>query len=301
MANTTLVILNAHAGDKDHDQIKEALARRGFRLVEISHPGEGTEIARREASRGTPMILAGGGDGTVWEVASGVLTADKPATLGILPLGTGNDLCRSLDINADLEDALHIIDIGRTADIDVGMLTAAREKQFFFNVSACGFAGNVDKQLKNTDKTKWGMLSYLKSGIAALSELEPFRADIRAEEEMIDVQALNIVVGNGRYAASGIPVAARASLTDGKLDMVVYLGQGLSDQIFNSRLIIQGEQGHSETILSLRSTQFALKFSRPLAINYDGELFEREVEEVSYTVYPQRLRVIVGQNFTSQD
>lgn len=298
MVNTPLVILNGHAGSRDHDQIKEAMARRGFRLAGTDHPGQGTEIARREASRGTPLILAAGGDGTVSEVASGILAADKPATMGIIPLGTGNDLCRSLGINAELEDALRIIDIGKKVEIDVAVLTAAGEQQFFFNVSSCGFAGDVDKQLESTDKTQWGMLSYLKSGIAALSELEPFRVDISSEDETINAQALNIVVGNGRYAASGIPVAPRASLTDGKLDMLIYLGQGFGDQIFNSPLILQGEQERSETILSLRSKQFSMTFSRPLAINYDGELFEKEVEEISYTVLPQRLRVIVGNHFT---
>lgn len=296
--NNPVVILNGNAGERDHDQIQEAMVRRGFRLVETRGPGQGVEIARREALQGTRLILAGGGDGTVCEVASGIVTADRQATMGIIPLGTGNDLCRSLDINGDIEDALRIIDTGKKADIDVGILTAANKKQFFFNVSSCGFGGDVDKQLENTDKAQWGMFSYLKSGIAALTELEPFYVEISNEDETIKVEALNVVVGNGKYAASGIPVAADAILTDGKLDVVIYLGEGIKDQIFNSGLILQGEQDRSDTILTLRSKQFYMRFSRLLSLNYDGELFKQEVEEISYSVHSKRLRVIVGYNFT---
>jgi len=303
MNDAPLVILNGNAGDRNHDQIRKAAAQRGYRLEETKYAGHGKEIARRAASSGNILIVAAGGDGTVWEVANGIMKAGKPATLGIIPLGTGNDLCRSLDIEHDIEAALRTIETGRETDIDVGELTAGSSKILFFNVSSCGFAGAVDKHLEETDKANWRTLSYIKSGFTALSELEPFHVDVfcegqSCEEEKISADALNVVVGNGRFAASGIPVAPRANLTDGNLDLVLYLGQGISDQIFNSRLILSGEQDRSDTILSLRTPKFAMKFSRPLSINYDGELHDVEVDEVHYTIYSRRLRVIVGRNFS---
>lgn len=109
---------------------------------------------------------------------------------------------------------------------------------------------------------------------------------------------LNIVIGNGRYAAAGIPVAPQASLTDGKFDVVLYMGKSLQDQIFNSKLILQGEQESGDNILSLRAKKFAMKFSKPVNINYDGELYKREVDEISYAIHSRRLKVIVGKNFT---
>jgi diacylglycerol kinase (ATP) len=296
MDDIPLVIFNACAGGGSHDRIREAASRRGFQLAETQFPGHGTEMARRAASQGTSLILAAGGDGTVHEIATGIMIAENPATLGIIPVGTGNDLCRSLAIDDDIEAALRIIDFGRKVDIDVGILSARRE-QIFFNVSSCGFAGEVDKHLAETDKASWGTLSYLKSGIAALKELEPFRVDVFGNGETISVDALNVVVGNGRYAAAGIPVAPQARLTDGKLDLVLYMGKGLVDQVFNSKLILQGEQDRSDNILSLRSENFAMKFSRPVSLNYDGELYDEEVEEVRYTLHSRRLRVIVGKDF----
>jgi hypothetical protein len=109
---------------------------------------------------------------------------------------------------------------------------------------------------------------------------------------------LNIVIGNGRYAAAGIPVAPQASLTDGKLVVVLYMGKSLQDQIFNSKLILQGEQECGDNILSLRAKKFAMKFSKLVNINYDGELYKREVDEISYAIHSRRLKVIVGKNFT---
>ncbi len=298
MGDGPLVILNATAGSRKHDQVTEALARRGCQIMETEYAGQGMEIAFRAASRGASLILAAGGDGTLHEVATGILRAENLTTLGVIPVGTGNDLCRSLGIDDSLEDALQIIEMGRTADIDVGRVTAGGEEHLFFNVSSCGFAGEVDKQLEENDKESWRTLSYLKSGISALSTLESFRVDVYSGDEKIGVDALNVVAGNGRYAAAGIPVAPQALLTDGKLDLVLYLGQGLADQIFNSRLILRGEQDQSDTILSLRSEKFAIKFSKPLSINYDGELHDKEVDEVIYAIHSKRLRVIIGRNFT---
>lgn len=302
MDDTPLVILNGNAGDRNHDEIHTAAAKHGYLLEETRYAGHGTEIACRAAAGGKSLIMAAGGDGTVREVASGIMQAGKQATLGIIPLGTGNDLCRSLKIEDDVAAALHVIDIGRKVDIDVGRLATDGGKFFFFNVSSCGFAGAVDKHLEESDKVRWRTLSYIKSGISALTELESFHVEVFCEDESceddrISVEALNVVVGNGRYAASGIPVAPEAMLTDGKLDLVIYLGRGLADQVFNSKMILQGEQHRSDTILSLRAQKFAMKFSRPLSINYDGELHDEEVDEVRYTIHSKRLRVIVGRDF----
>jgi diacylglycerol kinase (ATP) len=298
MNDIPLLILNGKAGSQDHAQFKDIVAQRGYRLSQTNYAGHGTEMAQRAAMEGTNLIIAGGGDGTVREVAKGIVLSEKDTTLGIIPLGTGNDLCRSLDIDNDIEKALQLIDIGKKVDIDVAELTITGKKHLFFNVSSCGFGGAVDKKLEETDKTTWGPLTYFKSGLAALTELESFKVDIFSEDETISVDSLNIIIGNGRYAAAGIPVAPQASLTDGKLDVVLYMGKDLGDQIFNSRLILQGEQECADNILSLRAKKFAMKFSKPVNINYDGELYKKEVDEISYAIHSRRLKVIVGKNFT---
>ncbi len=297
MNDTPLIILNRQSGSQDHDRIRETAVQRHYQLVETEYSGHGTELAEAAAAEGRQLIIAAGGDGTVSEVATGIIRAEKNATLGVIPLGTGNDLCRSLAID-DIEKALQLLQSGRVIAMDVGVVSLPGIDKYFFNVSSCGFGGEVDRNLEDTDKSSWGPLSYLKSGIAALSELEPFRVDFYSENETLGADVLNVVVGNGRYAASGIPVASQARLNDGKLDAVLYLGHGLSDQIFNSRLIIQGEQDEADKILTLRCEKFNMKFSRPISINYDGELHDEEVREIGYAIHSQRLKVIVGQNFT---
>ncbi|MEZ4601479.1 MAG: diacylglycerol kinase family lipid kinase [Syntrophotaleaceae bacterium] len=297
MTAAPLVVCNLSAGSGKHELLMQAVTRRGFQLAETDHAGHGTELACQAASEGRSLILAAGGDGTIHEVASGILKSGNSATLGILPLGTGNDLCRSLGIDNDIDAALQVIDAGREVDIDVGRLRTGGEEHLFFNVSACGFGGEVDKNLEEDEKKSWKTLSYLKSGLAALTKIEAFQVEVQNDEDKISALALNVVLGNGRYAAAGIPVAPRALLTDGKLDLVLYLGEGLGDQILNSRLILKGEQDRSDTVLTLRSETFDLKFSRPLAINYDGELHDRDVEDIRYSIHSRRLRVIVGRNF----
>lgn len=289
--------MNSNAGCKNSSPARELAQQRDYRIIETCYSGHGTEIATREAKEGTPLIIAYGGDGTIHEVAAGIIAAGKvTTTLGIIPGGTGNDLCRSLDIDLDVEAAFALLDEDRRIEIDVARLRTADDDLPFFNVSSCGFSGEVDKRLEETDKVSWGTLAYLMSGISALADLRPFHVEINSEGETISADALNVVIGNGRYAAAGIPVSSQADIRDGKLDLVLYMGGGIVDQIFNSRLIIAGEQERSENILLLRSARFDLRFSRPLSINYDGELYHREVDTLSYTVDDTKLSVVVGKN-----
>ncbi len=296
MNDKPVVIMNGSAGYKSQQHIVELARQAGYDIQNTDHRGHGTDLARDAASRGVPLIIACGGDGTIHEVASGLLQVDDAPPLGIIPAGTGNDLCRSLDIGADIDEAFAIINANRQVQVDVAMLKAAGDTIYFFNVSSCGFSGEVDKHLEDTDKTSWGTLAYVRSGLSAIADLEPFHVEVRCDDETISADALNVVVGNGRYAASGIPVASQADITDGKLDLVLYLGQGISDQIFNSRLILSGEQEQSDTIVSLRAKDFAMKFSRPLSINYDGELHDEKIDRINYSIHSKRLRVIVGKN-----
>ncbi len=296
MGDRPVVIVNGSAGYKSQEQITEMAKKRGYEICYTEHGGHGTDLAREKALRGALQIIVCGGDGTIHEVASGLLQVQNPPPMGIIPSGTGNDLCRSLDITTDIPAAFATLDDNRHLEIDVATLETAGEKIFFFNVSSCGFSGEVDKHLEETDKSSWGTLAYLRSGLLALADLEPFQVEVKCEGETIRVDALNVVVGNGRYAASGIPVASEAEICDGKLDLVLYLGEGISDQLFNSHLILSGEQQRSDNILSLRSHKFAMTFSRALSINYDGELYSEEIDAISYSVHSRRLRVIVGKN-----
>lgn len=292
-----ILIFNPHAGRNQDHRLLENIRSRGYHLVSTKHRGHGTELAREAAEQGARLIVAAGGDGTIHETATGILLSNNSPTFGIVPLGTGNDLRRSLHIPEDFTVALDTIDAGREMEIDVAKFTVDGEDTYFFNVSACGFSGEVDKHLEETDKSTWGALTYIKSGVAALQDLEPFHATIHSGTESLDVEVLNIVVGNGRYAASGIPVAAQARPNDGKLDVVLYMGQGVTDQIFNSRLILNGEQQEADTILSLRLEKTDMKFSRPVAMNYDGELYHKEVKQISYAIHSKRLKFLVGKDF----
>jgi diacylglycerol kinase family enzyme len=134
MENTPLVIVNSSAGFKGLSHIREMARQRGYRLVGTEYPGHGREIACRQASAGTPLIIACGGDGTIHEVASGILEAEKMTTMGIIPAATGNDLCRSLDIGEEVEEVFSVLDENRQMEMDVAMLIMGNEKITFLNV-----------------------------------------------------------------------------------------------------------------------------------------------------------------------
>ena len=189
MGDRPVVIVNGSAGYKSQEQITEMAKKRGYEICYTEHGGHGTDLAREKALRGALQIIVCGGDGTIHEVASGLLQVQNPPPMGIIPSGTGNDLCRSLDITTDIPAAFATLDDNRHLEIDVATLETAGEKIFFFNVSSCGFSGEVDKHLEETDKSSWGTLAYLRSGLLAPADLEPFQVEVKCEGETIRVDA----------------------------------------------------------------------------------------------------------------
>jgi hypothetical protein len=162
---------------------------------------------------GASIWRSWGGDGTLNACASALVETGLP--LGILPLGTGNDLARTLAIPTALEAAADVIVAGRQMHIDVGEVNGVP----FLNVASIGMSVQLAEELTADVKRRFGALGYLVAAMRTLRKARSFRASIASPAGQVHVRTLQIAVGNGRHYGAGMTVAAHARIDDQLLDL----------------------------------------------------------------------------------
>lgn len=223
-ARRTAAILNPAAGRaRRYACVAEEMARLcGAGLHRTAGPGHAAELAVRAVRDGADQLVVAGGDGTIHEVVNGLSAAvDGPLRMGFVPLGTGNDLCRSLDLPLDPHDALSVLRTRseRSADLMAAEVDGHRRLAVTFALG--GLAGDIALHVTDERKRLWGGLVYLRGALECLRGLRSYRTELLLDgERLAPLDLLAVVVANGRCLGGGIPAAPRAVPDDGLLDVV---------------------------------------------------------------------------------
>ena len=204
-----------------------------FKVAFTKVAGDGTSLARNAASSGREFIIACGGDGTINEVANGILESGKDAEFGVLPSGTGGDFRRSLGLPQSPREAARALREGRTQRIDVGKVSFQSHKgepisRYFINVSSFGLAASIIERVKANKTLEWlplggvrGRANFALSTLQEVMSLDPVTVKIRIDGgEERPLQTINCCIANARYFGGGMMVAPDAKLNDGWLDVV---------------------------------------------------------------------------------
>lgn len=301
-----LVLLNPTAGalKKDRELLSDlsrhtALAGAEIRLL----PDEENlrRAARCAVEEERECLVIGGGDGTLHAALAAVYGATDPDSdpprgpvVGILPLGTGNDLARSLGVD-DLETALEALTHPpRVTPVDQALFTAGDgEPELWVNTCLSGFGGEVQEATTSDMKDTWGPLAYLRGGIEAFESETSYPVRIRIDDgPEEEVPVYNLIVANGRYAGGGAPVAPRARIDDGKLDLVIIPGVDLSTLMALAPRILAGRHLDREEVRWERGERITVETDRPMAYSVDGEV--RQCESATLEVDAGALRMVVG-------
>jgi YegS/Rv2252/BmrU family lipid kinase len=170
----------------------------------------------RKIATGFRTVVAVGGDGTIHEVINGVMRSrySKEVSLGIIPLGGGNDFVRSAGIPLDLQQALTIIKHNHTTDLDVGKL----EDRYFINSMGIGFDAVVCK-ISSKIKFLNGLLRYLFATIIAFFFYKKYKVGIKTFNDLYRTSSVMITIGNGKFCGGGYCLTPDAEFNDGKLDV----------------------------------------------------------------------------------
>ena len=218
-----LVIVNPAAGNgRARSLVRDHRAQLGGgEVVETTGPGHATSLAASAASAGYERVIAIGGDGTVFEVVNGLLSAPGPI-LGVVPAGSGNDLARSLHLGTAPERTLRVAVTGTPRVIDVARATAGDGSvAMFASAAGVGFDGQV-AEVMHRAKPGWprSKLGYL---LATLRELRRFhnrRLEVVLDSApSLDATVLFVAITNGAYYGGGMRICPDAAVDDGLLDI----------------------------------------------------------------------------------
>lgn len=219
------------------------------------------------------------------------------ARLGILPLGTGNDLAWTLAIPLDAGAAVATLAEGNERTIDLIEVPGLRcGPTLAANVAAGGFSGRVGEESTAEAKDRWGTLAYVLGALMkVLPDLTGYRTTIAWDDgEAQEIDALAVLVANGRSVAGGRVVAPLASLEDGLLDVIVLRQGSLLDLAGVARLAL-GTFLESDAVDMRRARALHVESTPPMRFNVDGELLPEG--PVTFRVVPHALRVIVGRDY----
>lgn len=292
------IILNPKAGTAEQaDVIHHAVATCSeSTLWETTGPGQARELAVTALQIGAELVVAAGGDGTVNEVINGLALNFAQARLGVLPLGTGNDLARTLALPLDPQLALPLLTTGVVRAIDLMKIETARRVTYGINVAAGGFTGQMNELLSEEMKASWGPLAYLRGAVGVLPNLRDYETSVSYEDEPAErVEAFNIIVANGRTAAGGFMVAPTANPEDGLLDVVIVKSGSLFDVAGVAARLVVGNYLDSSQVLHRQARRVSVASRPGMWFNVDGELFTQQ--PVTFTVLPRTLRTVVGPGY----
>jgi diacylglycerol kinase (ATP) len=260
--------------------------------------GHGIELARAAASDGYPYLVAVGGDGTIHEVANGILQTDnsRVTSLGIICTGTGSDLSRSIGISHDYTRICSSLTNPRLFTIDIGLVKYHRLGQplqrFFVNYAGIGIDAEVVRATERFPKFFGGTIPYLAglacSFIGYRNKPVSFRIGDHAAEK---ARVLSVVVANGRYFGGGMQIAPQAQPDDGLFDIVIVGNIGKLDLIKTVPRVYNGTHLSHPDVRLEKDTCITIESSRKFLLHADGELLGEG--PVSFSLVPKTLTLAV--------
>lgn len=277
-ARTVAAVVNtgSRRGAKAYRTVVARLRQLGLPLVEVHAVTSGTELAATlddVLSRQPDLLVVGGGDGTV-SCAAG-RTAGTETVLAVLPLGTANDLARTLAIPGDPTAAVDALVAGKVVDIDLGRAGTSR----FLNVASVGLSVGVTEALGHRSKRLLGPMAYPVATLRAYRRHRPFRARLDFPDgdhdplELDDL--LQVAIGNGRHYGGGNAVSPTAGIDDHTLDVYAIVQGRLRDHVSIARLLQDGRLVEHERVHHLTTRRLRLTTEPGQAVNLDGEIAAR--------------------------
>jgi len=281
-----VLLLNpgARRGGEGIDAVLDRLRAGGVALDErpMTSPEEVARLLAAAAATADCAIV-GGGDGSLRMAAAGIEASGL--ALGILPLGTANDLARTLGILADPAAAADVILAGHRRTLDLGTVNG----EPFFNVASIGLATELARELSGDLKKRWGRLGYAIAAVRALAKARRFTAWITEKDATVRTRTMQIAVGNGRFYGGGSVVAEHAAIDDGHLDLYSLELRNVWRLALMLRTFRSGEHGAWSEVTTLRGTEFEVRTARPRPVNADGEIVTET--PARFLVHPQAITV----------
>lgn len=298
---TAKIILNPYSNrwnsQKRWPEAESALKAVGldFEVAISQIKGQIAELAEQAVRAGFSPIIVAGGDGSIGDAANGILRAAQSlgggsVPMGIMPMGSANDLVYALGLPTDLQKAAQVIAAGKTQAMDVGKLNG----HYFVNNSAAGLEPYVT--IKH-EKIHWikGMARYLVAAVQAIMDKPEWYGTVRWDDKEFNGKISLISIGNGRRTG-GFFMTPHADPFDGKLTLAfgyraTRLGMFLAlPRAFNED---KGNYVELEGMQEVHARRISVHLDKPSPAHTDGELLPAWIQDFEYEILPKSLNIIV--------
>ena len=296
MTENTRVILNSFGGPLDRPQklafIEQGMQAAGlsYDLAETERPGHGTELVMAAVEQGVTTLVAAGGDGTINEVLNGLMHTghNTACKLGILPLGTANDLATVLNLPEDINQVCKIIAAGKTRAIDVGCVNG----HYFANNSAVGMEPMVTI---TQHEMRWlkGISRYVVAALKVIGQAKTWHMRINWDDDSYDGSVILVSVGNSPRTGGAFYMTPKAEVDDGAFDVV--FGHDLSRPQMLTLLpkTFSGNHIDHSQVEYFQTKMLTITTSPSTPLQADGEVIATDATEIRYEIIPTALRVLV--------
>ena len=296
------VILNPYSNrwnaQKRWPEAESALNTAGvdFELAVSNSKGHIVPLAEQAVREGYSPIIVAGGDGSIGDAVHGLATAAGSQNvmlgpMGIMPLGSANDLVYVLGLPTDLNEAARVIARGNTKVMDIGVLNG----RYFVNNSAAGLEPYVTIKHEKIHAIK-GMARYLLAAVQAIMEKPEWHGVVEWDEGKYEGPLSLVSVGNGRRTG-GFYMTPHADPFDGKLTLAYGYRPtrlGLFQALPRAFKEDKGSYVEMPGMYEVQSTRVSIHLDRPSPAHTDGELLTQWVQDFEYHIQPQRINMIVS-------
>lgn len=267
------LIVNAlsRQGAKHFESARTKLTDAGFKLIDaiaVEQPGTLADIVARVMAKKPPMLIVGGGDGTLSSVVDDLVGSDT--VFAILPLGTANSFARSLQIPLDLDGAIAVISDGEVRRVDLGMI----DDDYYCNCAAIGLSTRIGGQIPPLLKKSLGRLGYLLWATWQSLRFKSFKLIVTHDGVREEVEALEVRIANGSYHG-GVELIDEADPESGEIVVQAVVGRSpaqLGWSWFTSFLRLRARKN---TTTEYRGRQIRVETVPPLEVSIDGEVLAK--------------------------
>ncbi len=280
-------LLILHGKQALNEQVRNAVERKREQGWELAvrltwEAGDAQRLVSEALAAGYPQLIAGGGDGTLRDIAEAMAGHAGEASLVLLPLGTANDFARAAGVPLEPEAALDLLDVAPQA-IDLGEVGG----QVFLNMATGGFGSQVTANTSEDLKKVLGGAAYLFTGLTRFSELHAAYGELQGPDFHWRGELLALGIGNGRQAGGGHMLCPNALADDGLLDISILPAP--QELVGTLKDLLAGGFGLDNMFVRARLPWVEIKVSEGLDINLDGEPLKGD--SLRFCARPGALRV----------
>ncbi len=270
-------------------------------VIMTEGPGHAVELARNAVDQGVELLVSVGGDGTAHEIVNGIVVGGSTdTTLGIVPIGSGNDLAFGMGISNDLNEAVSIIFKGRKRRIDLAKIEDNRGRlRVVTNGIGIGFDATITIQSRTITRIH-GFPMYLLAVLRTIAlYFQAPKMSVRFDDESVEQNILLLAIGLGRRVGGGFFLTPDADHEDDMLDSCTVDPVSRYTMLALLPRVMRGTHTTSKYVKMRRSHLIDIKSEAPLPIHVDGEIFafpDDDVRQLTVTSLAKALPIMVPEN-----